>query len=141
MFRQVAFQGEELRARCARPQPALSAVERFVCDSGISKLGPPRPYHRLQAEGGHCLAKHHRNLQGEDQKKLDVISNDVFKNCLASSGRTVSTGRRCVRATWKAMTMQHNELNGPHQGCSTCLRNVREPLPGNRFCPLEGCCF
>ncbi len=28
-------------------------------------------------------------VQGEDQKKLDVISNDVFKNCLASTGRTV----------------------------------------------------
>ena len=26
--------------------------------------------------------------QGEDQKKLDVVSNDVFKNCLASCGRT-----------------------------------------------------
>jgi fructose-1,6-bisphosphatase I len=31
-----------------------------------------------------------QNVQGEDQKKLDVVSNDVFKNCLASSGRTVS---------------------------------------------------
>lgn len=30
----------------------------------------------------------HAHSQGEDQKKLDVISNDVFKNCLASSGRT-----------------------------------------------------
>ncbi|GFH16793.1 fructose-1,6-bisphosphatase [Haematococcus lacustris] len=29
-----------------------------------------------------------QNVQGEDQKKLDVVSNDVFKNCLASSGRT-----------------------------------------------------
>jgi len=29
-----------------------------------------------------------QNIQGEDQKKLDVVSNDVFKNCLASSGRT-----------------------------------------------------
>lgn len=28
------------------------------------------------------------NVQGEDQKKLDVISNEVFKNCLRSSGRT-----------------------------------------------------
>jgi len=28
------------------------------------------------------------NVQGEDQKKLDVISNDVFKNCLAATGRT-----------------------------------------------------
>lgn len=28
------------------------------------------------------------NVQGEDQKKLDVISNDVFKACLAGTGRT-----------------------------------------------------
>lgn len=28
------------------------------------------------------------NVQGEDQKKLDVISNEVFGNCLRSSGRT-----------------------------------------------------
>ncbi|RLN43336.1 fructose-1,6-bisphosphatase, chloroplastic [Panicum miliaceum] len=28
------------------------------------------------------------NVQGEDQKKLDVISNEVFSNCLKSSGRT-----------------------------------------------------
>ncbi|XP_058737004.1 fructose-1,6-bisphosphatase, chloroplastic-like [Vicia villosa] len=28
------------------------------------------------------------NIQGEDQKKLDVISNEVFSNCLRSSGRT-----------------------------------------------------
>eukprot|EP00887_Chlorella_sp_A99_P004286 scaffold15.g4286.t1 len=29
-----------------------------------------------------------QNVQGEDQKKLDVISNEVFGNCLRSSGRT-----------------------------------------------------
>lgn len=29
-----------------------------------------------------------QNVQGEDQKKLDVVSNEVFKNCLSSSGRT-----------------------------------------------------
>lgn len=28
------------------------------------------------------------NVQGEDQKKLDVISNEIFCNCLRSSGRT-----------------------------------------------------
>ena len=31
-------------------------------------------------------AKH--AMQGEDQKKLDVVSNDVFCNALRSSGRT-----------------------------------------------------
>lgn len=29
-----------------------------------------------------------QNVQGEDQKKLDVISNEVFCNCLRTSGRT-----------------------------------------------------
>lgn len=33
-----------------------------------------------------CL--HHLSLQGEEQKKLDVISNDIFCNCLRNSGRT-----------------------------------------------------
>merc|ERR1712023_53128 len=28
------------------------------------------------------------NVQGEDQKKLDVVSNEVFCNCLRSCGRT-----------------------------------------------------
>ncbi|GBG84492.1 hypothetical protein CBR_g38775 [Chara braunii] len=28
------------------------------------------------------------NVQGEDQKKLDVVSNEVFSSCLRSSGRT-----------------------------------------------------
>uniref|UniRef100_A0A2P2JB70 fructose-bisphosphatase n=1 Tax=Rhizophora mucronata TaxID=61149 RepID=A0A2P2JB70_RHIMU len=28
------------------------------------------------------------NVQGEDQKKLDVVSNEVFSNCLRSCGRT-----------------------------------------------------
>ncbi|KAJ7961320.1 Fructose-1,6-bisphosphatase [Quillaja saponaria] len=34
--------------------------------------------------GGHGTI----NIQGEDQKKLDVISNELFCNCLRSSGRT-----------------------------------------------------
>ena len=40
------------------------------------------------------------NIQGEDQKKLDVVSNNVFCNALRASGRTVrrprtSLGSRC----------------------------------------------
>ena len=30
------------------------------------------------------------NVQGEDQKKLDVVSNTVFCNALRASGRTVA---------------------------------------------------
>ena len=33
------------------------------------------------------------NIQGEDQKKLDVISNEVFCNALRASGRTVRAVR------------------------------------------------
>ena len=29
------------------------------------------------------------SMQGEEQKKLDILSNDVFVNALRSSGRTV----------------------------------------------------
>ncbi|KAF5747595.1 Fructose-1 6-bisphosphatase [Tripterygium wilfordii] len=38
----------------------------------------------IQLTGGHGTI----NIQGEDQKKLDVISNEVFCNCLRSSGKT-----------------------------------------------------
>lgn len=31
-----------------------------------------------------------QNISGEDQKKLDIVSNEVFSNCLRASGRTVS---------------------------------------------------
>ena len=36
------------------------------------------------------------NIQGEDQKKLDVISNDVFCNALRASGRTVRAPRSAL---------------------------------------------
>ncbi|KAG6640155.1 hypothetical protein CIPAW_10G153100 [Carya illinoinensis] len=38
----------------------------------------------IDLTGGHGTI----NIQGEDQKKLDVISNELFCNCLRSSGRT-----------------------------------------------------
>lgn len=31
------------------------------------------------------------NVQGEEQKKLDVISNDVLKNALRTSGESLTT--------------------------------------------------
>ena len=34
------------------------------------------------------------NIQGEDQKKLDVVSNTVFCNALRASGRTVGPCRK-----------------------------------------------
>ena len=42
-----------------------------------------------------------QNFSGEDQKKLDVVSNEVFSNCLRASGRTVRT----------ALPMQHTHLS------------------------------
>ncbi len=41
-------------------------------------------------------------LQGEDQKKLDVVSNEVFKNCLASCGRTVRPQQVTPQAPYTA---------------------------------------
>ena len=38
------------------------------------------------------------NIQGEDQKKLDVVSNTVFCNALRASGRTV--GRAVQQGCW-----------------------------------------
>ena len=34
-----------------------------------------------------------QNISGEDQKKLDVVSNEVFSNCLRASGRTVRAAK------------------------------------------------
>ena len=48
------------------------------------------------------------NIQGEDQKKLDVISNDVFCNALRASGRTVRPARSafpCAVAGTRAPVM------------------------------------
>lgn len=49
-----------------------------------------------------------QNSSGEDQKKLDVVSNTVFSNCLRASGRTVSRISiaraiyRSMLCTWQA---------------------------------------
>ena len=52
---------------------ACKQIANLVQRAGISNLTG------LQGE---------TNVQGEDQKKLDVISNEVFCNCLEQSGRT-----------------------------------------------------
>jgi hypothetical protein len=46
-------------------------------------------------------------LQGEDQKKLDVVSNEVFKNCLSACGRTVSIAVSTCSPWDKALRMSH----------------------------------
>ncbi len=65
----------ELATVLASVALACKQISSLVSRSGISNL--------TGAAGA-------QNVQGEDQKKLDVISNDVFCNCLRSSGRTVS---------------------------------------------------
>ncbi|XP_009626218.1 fructose-1,6-bisphosphatase, chloroplastic [Nicotiana tabacum] len=52
---------------------ACKQIASLVQRAGISKL-----------IGGQGAV----NVQGEDQKKLDVVSNEVFSNCLRSNGRT-----------------------------------------------------
>ncbi|MCD7472912.1 Fructose-1,6-bisphosphatase 1, chloroplastic [Datura stramonium] len=52
---------------------ACKQIASLVQRAGISKL-----------TGVHGAV----NAQGEDQKKLDVVSNEVFSNCLRASGRT-----------------------------------------------------
>ncbi len=53
-----------------------SLIESLADESGLETPDPLMSSH----------AKH--AMQGEDQKKLDVVSNDVFCNALRSSGRT-----------------------------------------------------
>ncbi|PNH07866.1 Fructose-1,6-bisphosphatase, chloroplastic [Tetrabaena socialis] len=63
----------ELATVIASVALACKQIASLVSRSGISNL-----------TGAAGLT----NVQGEDQKKLDVVSNEVFKNCLASCGRT-----------------------------------------------------
>ncbi|CAM9663997.1 unnamed protein product [Ectocarpus sp. 6 AP-2014] len=56
-------------------QYACKTIANLVSRAGISDLTG------LQGDGGSV------NVQGEEQKKLDVISNDVLKNALRSSGK------------------------------------------------------
>ncbi len=74
---------------------ACKQISSLVSRSGISNL--------TGAAGA-------QNVQGEDQKKLDVISNDVFCNCLRSSGRIVS-GSRSARHT---QLLANASASAPH---------------------------
>ncbi|GMP79800.1 hypothetical protein CsSME_00035177 [Camellia sinensis var. sinensis] len=59
---------------------------KFVCSS-VNKAGLAK----LIGLAGET------NVQGEEQKKLDVLSNEVFVKALVSSGRTVSLWRICKK--------------------------------------------
>jgi hypothetical protein len=71
----------ELATVLASVALACKQISSLVSRSGISNL--------TGAAGA-------QNVQGEDQKKLDVISNDVFCNCLRSCGRAVSGPPACL---------------------------------------------
>ena len=56
----------------------------------------------LYSQGSSFVTTHHvKYLQGEDQKKLDILANEVFTNMLAKSGQCaalVSTlVKQCVK--------------------------------------------
>lgn len=62
------------------PPPPLASTCSLACRAAhtcaCQKFHPPPLFVRV------CL------LQGEEQKKLDVISNDIFSMCLRNTGRT-----------------------------------------------------
>ncbi|CAM9570482.1 unnamed protein product [Choristocarpus tenellus] len=66
---------QELEQLMGSVQYACKTIANLVSRAGISDLTG------LQAGGGSV------NVQGEEQKKLDVISNDVLKNALRSTGK------------------------------------------------------
>jgi len=82
------------------------------------------------------------NIQGEDQKKLDVISNDVFCNALRASGRTVrpACDPCCLRMTKDEGTCHHGHDEGSVQcACSRTSRCVsgKAGEAKRRFCTWQ----
>ncbi|CAM9566733.1 unnamed protein product [Discosporangium mesarthrocarpum] len=71
----VNIEYQELEQLMGSIQYACKTIANLVSRAGISDLTG------LQAGGGSV------NVQGEEQKKLDVISNDVLKNALRSTGK------------------------------------------------------
>ena len=62
--------------------------------------------------------------QGEDQKKLDVVSNEVFSNALRASGRTgvIASEEEDVPVAVESTT------SGQLASHSACLRSGRCPI-------------
>mmetsp|Transcript_11646 Transcript_11646/g.16533 ORF Transcript_11646/g.16533 Transcript_11646/m.16533 type:complete len:385 (-) Transcript_11646:50-1204(-) len=68
-------ENQELEALMSSIQIACKTISNLVSKSGIQDLTG------MQGGGGSV------NIQGEEQKKLDVISNDVLKECLRYTGK------------------------------------------------------
>merc|ERR1719359_61939 len=83
MIEQAKFNPEKYRdmeSLMSSIQMACKQIASMVSRAGISDLTG------LQEGGGSV------NVQGEEQKKLDVISNDVLKNALRYSGKIGTLG-------------------------------------------------
>ena len=57
------------------------------------------------------------NVQGEDQKKLDIVANEVFKNSLRRSGQCCILVGACVPCCAPCM----------QPGCCTAGRSAGQP--------------
>merc|ERR1719298_4653 len=71
---------QDMESLMSSIQMACKQIASMVARAGISDLTG------LEEGGGSV------NVQGEEQKKLDVISNDVLKNALRFSGRVGVVG-------------------------------------------------
>merc|ERR1719238_1701392 len=83
MIEQAKFNPEkyqDMESLMSSIQMACKQIASMVARAGISDLTG------LQEGGGSV------NVQGEEQKKLDVISNDVLKNALRFSGKVGVVG-------------------------------------------------
>merc|ERR550514_2140414 len=80
MSRKDPSKYQEMESLMASIQMACKQIASLVTRAGISDLTG------LEEGGGSV------NVQGEEQKKLDVISNDVLKNALRYSGKVGVVG-------------------------------------------------
>ncbi|GMI79750.1 hypothetical protein HRI_001644300 [Hibiscus trionum] len=86
----AATASSQLLISSSRSLSRLSPFQLCVFDSKTLVSCP------TNGNASNCIKRRHVrcmvvgavNVQGEDQKKLDVVSNEVFCSCLKSSGRT-----------------------------------------------------
>jgi len=82
------------------------------------------------------------NIQGEDQKKLDVVSNDVFCNCLRSCGRTgviASEEEDVPVAVEETYSGNYIVVFDPLDGSSNIDAGISTGSIFGIYEPIEGC--
>jgi len=82
------------------------------------------------------------NVQGEDQKKLDVVSNEVFANCLRSSGRTgviASEEEELPIAVEETYSGNYIVVFDPLDGSSNIDAGISVGSIWGIYSPNEGC--